>query len=166
MLLILFCVFGLLSFFPPPSTFGLCIFVLKRLTILSLKPPTNFVIGPGIQLINQSFEVTLIGFIFFIFLLKLIHIICSHDSLIKNGSSIFLFIFNSLPFNSIKSFSYSKRLCRFFWFYNLDFPSLYIKEKKIKFFENKNQVISNDFKRFVKYSYKLHNSYNLYKLPT
>ena len=50
MLLILFasdavCNFGLLSLFPLPYTICLDVFVLKRLTTLSLKPPTLFIIG-------------------------------------------------------------------------------------------------------------------------
>ena len=48
MLLILFCAFGLLSVFPVPYTVCLDVFALKRLTILSLKPPTIFVVGSGI----------------------------------------------------------------------------------------------------------------------
>ena len=53
MLLILFsldcsCVFGLLSFFPVPYTVCLCVLVLKRLTILSIKPHTSYVLGSGI----------------------------------------------------------------------------------------------------------------------
>ena len=42
------CVFGLLSFFPLPYTVYLGVFVLKRLTILSFKPPTFFLIGSGV----------------------------------------------------------------------------------------------------------------------
>ena len=48
MLLILHCVFGLLSFFPVQYTVCLGTFVLKSLAILSLKPPTLFLIGTGI----------------------------------------------------------------------------------------------------------------------
>ena len=39
---LMFCNFGLFSFFPLPCTVCLGVFVLKRLTILSLKPPTPF----------------------------------------------------------------------------------------------------------------------------
>ena len=38
-------------------------------------------------------------------------------------------------------------------------------KKKNNFFENKNQVISSDFKWFTKYWYNLRNSYNSYNLP-
>ena len=62
----MFCVFGLLSFFPVVYTVCFGVFVLKRLTILSLKPSTIFLIDLGIQLINQSYQVFLIGLIFFI----------------------------------------------------------------------------------------------------
>ena len=53
MLLILFssdyfCVFDLLSFFPLPYTAFLGVFVLKRLTSLSLKPPKLLLMGAGI----------------------------------------------------------------------------------------------------------------------
>ena len=48
MLLILFCVFGLLIFFSLPYMVYLGVFVLKGLTTLSLKPPTIFVGGSGI----------------------------------------------------------------------------------------------------------------------
>ena len=48
MLLILFCVFGLLCFFPLPYMGCLGAFVLKRLRVLSLKPPTLFLISSGI----------------------------------------------------------------------------------------------------------------------
>ena len=48
MLLILFYVFDLLSFFPLPYMVGLGDIVLKRLTILSLKQITLFPIGSGI----------------------------------------------------------------------------------------------------------------------
>ena len=44
----MFCVFGLLNFFPVPYMVCLGVFVLERLTILSLKLPTLFVIGSGI----------------------------------------------------------------------------------------------------------------------
>ena len=45
MLLISFCVFGLLSIFPLSYTVCLGVFVLKRLTILSLERPALFLIG-------------------------------------------------------------------------------------------------------------------------
>ena len=48
MLLTLFCVFGLLSFYPLPYAGCLGVFVFKRLITLSLKPPTIFVVGSGI----------------------------------------------------------------------------------------------------------------------
>ena len=48
----MFCVFGLLSFFPFTYMVCLGMFVLKRVTILCLKPPTLFLIGLGILLIN------------------------------------------------------------------------------------------------------------------
>ena len=53
MLLILFssdyfCVVGFLSFFPLPNTVCLGVFVLKKLTTLSLKPLAIFLIGSGI----------------------------------------------------------------------------------------------------------------------
>ena len=67
LLLILFCIFGLLSFFPLPFTVCLGVFVLKRLTTISLKPPAIFVIGSGIKVINQSYQVFVIGLIFYIF---------------------------------------------------------------------------------------------------
>ena len=44
----MFCVFGLLSFFPLQNTVCLGVFVLKKLTILSLKPPALFLIGSEI----------------------------------------------------------------------------------------------------------------------
>ena len=43
-----FCVFGLLSFFPLQYTVCLGVFVLKKLTTLSLKPLAIFLIGSGI----------------------------------------------------------------------------------------------------------------------
>ena len=52
----MFCAFGLLSFFPLPYAGCLGAFFLKRLAILSFKPPTLFPVGSGIQLINQSFN--------------------------------------------------------------------------------------------------------------
>ena len=44
----MFCVFDLLSLFPLPYTVWLGVFVLKSLTILSLKPSTPFLMGSGI----------------------------------------------------------------------------------------------------------------------
>ena len=61
----MFCVFGLLSFHPLPYTVCLGMFVLK-LTILSLKPPTFFLKGSGIKLINQLYQVFFTGLIYFI----------------------------------------------------------------------------------------------------
>ena len=57
----MFCVSGLLSFFPLLYTVSLGVTLLKRLTILSLKPLTLFLIGSEIQLINQSHQMFLIG---------------------------------------------------------------------------------------------------------
>ena len=47
-----FSLFDLLSFFSLPYTVCLDVFVLKRLTTLSLNPPTIFITGSGIKLIN------------------------------------------------------------------------------------------------------------------
>ena len=65
--LILLCVFALLSFFALPYMVCLDMFVLKSLTVSSLKPPTLFLIGSWIQLINQSYEALLIGLLHFFF---------------------------------------------------------------------------------------------------
>ena len=44
----MFSVFGLLNFFPLQCTVCLGVFVLKKLTILSLKPPTLILTDSGI----------------------------------------------------------------------------------------------------------------------
>ena len=103
--------FCFLSFFSSPYTVYLGAFFSKRLTILHLEPPTMFVTGSGIQLIHQSYQVLLIGLIFFIYFSSKLSI-SSTDSI---AGSISLLIFNSLSFNSlssnsIESFSNSKRL--------------------------------------------------------
>ena len=125
-LIILICAFVFLSFFPLPYTICLDVLVLKRiLSILSLKSPTFLVIGSGIRLINQSYQV--FYFLHF-FLFKLIHIIYRYNNWFKNSSCtsllIFTFLsFNYLSFNLIKSFSNSKRL--FFTFKNWFFRILF-----------------------------------------
>ena len=110
MLLILFWVFGLLSFFLLPYIVCLGVFILKRLIFLFLKPPTSFAIGSGIYLINKSYEIFLIDLIFSFVLFKLIHIIYRHDNLFKNKSSVSLLSFSSLTFSSVKSLSNSERI--------------------------------------------------------
>ena len=141
-----------------------------------------FLIRSGIQLINQSYQVYLIALIFFISF-------CSNSSIssidtiigLKISSSISFYIFtslyifislsfNSLFFNSIKHFSYSKRLFFTFnknWLFRIlrtfflstflvlyfRFSILIYSHKKIKL---NNQVV---LKQFIKYPY------NSYKLP-
>ena len=51
--LTLFCVFGLLNFFPLPYIVCLSVFVLKRLITLSLKAPALFIIGSGTYLLTN-----------------------------------------------------------------------------------------------------------------
>ena len=59
-----FCVFGLLCFFPPIQNFFRC-FCLEK-TYNFIKLPTLFLIGSWTKLINHSYQVLLIGLIFFI----------------------------------------------------------------------------------------------------
>ena len=110
------------SFFPILYMICLVVFVLERLTILHLKPPSLSLIGLGIYLINWSNQVFLIGLNFFISFRSNLSI-SSVDTIsaLKNSSSISLLIFsplsfNSISFSSIKHFSNSKRL--FFTFKN------------------------------------------------
>ena len=111
----------------------------------------------------------------------------------KSSSSISLLTltslyFNYLSFNFIKYFSNSKNyslplksfsfphclsiFSQYFCFHNLNFPFLYIKEnfgknfgKQKYYIQNKSSDFLKDFKRFTKYSYKIHNSYISYNLP-
>ena len=54
-----YCIIGLFTVF-------LSWFVLKRLTTLYLKPPTDFLIGLGIKSKNKLYQLLLIGLFFFI----------------------------------------------------------------------------------------------------
>ena len=170
MLLILFWLFGLLSFFLLPYIVCLVVFILKRLRTLFLKPPTSFAIGSGIYLINKSYEIFLIDLIFSFVLFKLIHIIYRHDNLFKNKSSISLLsfsslTFSSLSFSSVKSFSNSERIFKIslksvvshivyifslniFVFISWIFHP-YILKKEIEIFWKQN---SSDFMRFELFS--------------
>ena len=117
----MFDIFGFLSFFLLPYTVWLGLFILKKLTILSLKPPGLFLIGTGIYLINQSYKLFLIDLIFFISLCSKLSISSIDTIICLKNSSISLLIFTSLSFNymssnSIKSFPNFKRL--FFTFKN------------------------------------------------
>ena len=119
---LIFCFLGFLSFSPLPYTVCLGVFALKRITIASLKPPTLFLIGSGIWLVNHSYQGFLIGLIFLISFFSNLSM-SSIDTTIglENSYSIsrLIFIslsFNSISFSSIKSFSNSKRL--FFTFKN------------------------------------------------
>ena len=112
-LIIWFCVFDFLSFFPFPYTICLGVFLLNRLVF---QTTTLFYLGSGILLISQSYHVFLIGLIFFISFCSNLSISSIHSTFaLKNSSSISLLIFtslsfNSLCFNSTKSFSNSKRI--------------------------------------------------------
>ena len=100
LILSILCVFGLLSFFALPWKVCLVVFVLKRLAILFLASPTLFHIISGIQLINQSYQVFLIGLILFIFCCCCSNVsISSIDTIIalKDSCSVFLLIF-TFPF--------------------------------------------------------------------
>ena len=80
----IFSFLDLLNFLTLPYTVSLGVFVLKRFTILSLKPFTSFLVDLVIWLMNQSyhffFYLTLFSsFIFF----KPIHIIYSYNNRFK-----------------------------------------------------------------------------------
>ena len=54
------CLFGLFNDFPLSYMISLGVFVLKRLTTLSLELPTVLFIGSGILFVNQLYQVFLL----------------------------------------------------------------------------------------------------------
>ena len=90
----MYCFLGLLSFFPLPHT--VCLGFLKQ-TILSLKLTRRFLIGSKISLINQSYQVFLIGLIFLISFFEPIHLICRDDNWFEK-----LFIFSDFTTKVLK----------------------------------------------------------------